>query len=218
VHALADFPPGNLYFIQVFDTSSVDITCYILTFKPTLSVRKIQVYRSTRSFISDRQEYSRYELKTVQVLQRGSKDPKKCCDNAIDECHKSSNVRLISGWTITPVDPYENTVAIVQHWWNQGYDSVYFDSTLEMNKASEYVVDLDLLDFAAKNEAVLDNNVAISLLKIAGNYYGVDEDESGLNHFKIPSLETSVLYRQTQFNDLITFRAMPSYPAIALCR
>jgi hypothetical protein len=176
------------------------------------------VYKSTRSFIADRQKFSKHELKTVQVQQRGKKNPKKCCDNAIDECQKAPNVRLISGWTITPVDPYENTVAIVQHWWNQGYDSVYFDSTLEMNKASDYVVDLDLLDFAASNESIIDNNVAISLLKIAGNYYGVDEDESGVIRFKIPSLETSVLYRQIEFLEPISFRPMPTYSPIALCR
>jgi hypothetical protein len=176
------------------------------------------VYRSTRSFIADRQKFSKHELKSVQVRQRGAKNPKTCCDNAVEECQKTPNVRLISGWTVTPVDPYENTVAIVQHWWNQANDSEYFDTTLEINQASEYVVDLDLLDFAAANEATIDNNVAISLLKIAGNYYGVDEDDSGIMHFKIPSLDTAVLYRQMEFLEPISFRQLPSYSSLALCR
>jgi len=176
------------------------------------------VYKSTQSFIADRQIYARNSLKVVHVDQRPHKDPTACCQNAIEECDQSEGVRLISGWTVKPIDPYENTVAIVQHWWNQSYDSVYYDTTRDMDRSCEYVTDLDLLDFAASNPSMINNNIAISLLKIAGNYYGVDEDESGVIRFKIPSLDTPVLYRQTQFLEPITFKKMPTYSPMALCR
>jgi len=156
------------------------------------------MFKSTRTFIVERQKYCKAELSLVTVKKLANGKPNDCSNNALDATEQGDEVRTITGWLVHPYDSITNTTEIVQHWWNMNSEGAYFDTTPGITDDCEYVKDMDLLYYFSKNTEIIDNNVALSLILSDGKFIGVDEDKkspSGIKRFIISSLETAVLYR-----------------------
>lgn len=156
------------------------------------------MYKATRLFIAERQKFCRTELSVVKVVQVGGGKPNDCTNNALDATEAGDEVRTITGWLVHPYNSLSDSTEIVQHWWNMRSDGTYFDTSPEIGDECEYVKDMDLIHYFAKNSDRIDNNVALSLILFNGIFIGVDQDassSSGIRRLKISSLETEVLYR-----------------------
>ena len=155
------------------------------------------MFKATRELIKARQPHTKYVLEPVVVQQLGSGLPNKCFQNATDDRLLALGNKVVSGWVVASFDKEKKSTAIVQHWWNIDRNGVYFDTTPDIDKTYEYVIDTEIIEYGQKNIEDLENLVGLSLLFQNEMFYGVEKINNRLVTKYLPSLSTNNLFAQT---------------------
>jgi len=165
------------------------------------------MYKATRDFINARQKHTDFKLVIPsKVTQIPVGAPNKCFSNAWkfaeQESAKGNKMRCLSGWLVQPYDVKTNSTAIIQHWWNGDLMGNQFDTTPNIDKNEEYVLDFALYDFCHLNFEKITTNVAMSLLYQNSKYQLlVNEDE--MEFVDIKELKTEYLYLHEEFKPVL---------------
>lgn len=156
------------------------------------------MFKATRELIKARQLHTKYVMEQVFVKQIGGGIANKCFQNATADTLLQNGNRVVSGWVVNAFDINTNSTAIVQHWWNIDSSGNYFDTTPDIHKDCEYVVDTDIAEFGQANIAQLDNLVAISLLFKNNEFFGVTMQKNNvLSTIPLQSLMVCNLFQKT---------------------
>ncbi|QKM65586.1 hypothetical protein DCO17_10255 [Polynucleobacter tropicus] len=154
------------------------------------------MYKATRELIKARQPFTNYVVEVVKVKQVGGLKPNNCLNNAHSLLSRKNGIKIVSGWFIEPYDPLNyihKGVEIIQHWWNVDASGQHFDTTLS-NHIGEYVVDMEIAEYAREHYDDIESTVASSLLFTNNEFMKVNLDDDEIFLSDIPSLDTENLY------------------------
>lgn len=156
--------------------------------------------KATRYFIKSRQPHCKYvvdQIANVRKLNTGLHN--QCFKNAHSLINRADGVRLVSGWLIGPYDSHNNITPIIQHWWNADKNG-HFDITPDISNDYDYIIDMDLFDFASINYSNISSCIAFSLILNNSKFFIFKDNDFDITLSKPVNLNTGVLFKASQLS------------------
>lgn len=152
------------------------------------------MYKATREFIKARQPHAKFVVEVVTGVRKiGGGNIGKCLDNAQKQVDHAKGIKIVSGWVVNKYDTRANLTAIVQHWWN--VDSNGFFDTSIIEDHYEYVIDMDLAQYASENEDKLESRIAYSIKLKDGHFSLIDVVDDDVTDIPVKELQTPILFK-----------------------
>jgi hypothetical protein len=152
------------------------------------------MFKATRELIKARQKYTNFVVEVVSVNQIYGGRVNDCFNNACAYTENNKGCGVVSGWLVNKYDPFSNSTAILQHFWNINENGVFVDTTPYIESECEYVIDVDISIYGQAHFDEINNCVCSSLWFKDGRFKTVDLIEGKLVRKEINALKTKNLF------------------------